>query len=82
MRAAASPGVPVSEVDESTPGPADGTPPEAVHTYRCPVCGHRDGVSFMSAETLRVACSHCGASLELTLRSEEKERVSVQVAKE
>jgi hypothetical protein len=43
------------------------------------VCGHTDGVAFMGAQELKIDCSHCGASLELRLRSEEQERVSVQV---
>lgn len=69
----------MSDTSESGPAPEGAGRSEALHTYRCPVCGHTDGASFMGAEALKIDCSHCGAALELTLRAEEKERVSVQV---
>lgn len=69
----------MSETGESGAASEDGGSSEVVHAYRCPVCGHTDGASFMGAETLRIDCTHCDASLELTLRSEEKERVAVKV---
>jgi uncharacterized Zn finger protein len=50
--------------------------------YRCPVCGHTDGVTMEEAGTARIRCSHCGAVLEARLESASAERVTVQIAPE
>jgi len=47
------------------------------HSYRCPVCGHVDGVTLRAGEPFTVACSHCRTLLELRLDVESSERVSV-----
>ena len=42
--------------------------PEAeTHSYRCPVCGHTDGVDLKAGVALRIPCSHCDTLLELRL---------------
>ena len=56
-------------------------PAEETHSYRCPVCGHTDGVELRAGGVLRVPCSHCQTLLELRLDTERSERVSVVLAK-
>lgn len=52
-------------------------------TYRCPVCGHRDGVELNADETARVIeCSYCETPLEVSSRGDDSVRFSVQVAEE
>ncbi|MGH7503003.1 MAG: hypothetical protein ACREL7_14850 [Longimicrobiales bacterium] len=37
-----------------------------IGSYRCPVCGHRDGAEMDPRQLVRrVDCSYCGASLDL-----------------
>ena len=67
-------------------GPGEGAPEgkeaDDWHTYKCPVCSHADAVSLMGKDTVRIRCSHCGSHLQARLRSEDEERVSVQLDKE
>lgn len=52
-------------------------------TYRCPVCGHRDGAELSVEEPSRViACSYCETPLEVASRGSDSVRFSVQVAEE
>ncbi|MGD8361820.1 MAG: hypothetical protein PVJ04_10335 [Gemmatimonadota bacterium] len=52
--------------------------PEAeTHSYRCPVCGHTDGVDLKAGVALKIPCSHCDTLLELRLDTDSSERVSV-----
>lgn len=52
-------------------------------TYRCPVCGHRDGVELNGDELSRViVCSYCETPLEVSSRGLDSVRFSVQVAEE
>jgi DNA-directed RNA polymerase subunit RPC12/RpoP len=52
-------------------------------TYRCPVCGHRDGAELEQGESYRViACSYCDTALEVWSRGIDSVRFSVQVAEE
>jgi DNA-directed RNA polymerase subunit RPC12/RpoP len=52
-------------------------------TYRCPVCGHRDGVELEQGEAYRViACTYCETPLEVWSRGADSVRFSVQVAEE
>ena len=52
-------------------------PEGETHSYRCPVCGHTDGVELRAGSSVTVPCSHCGTPLELRLEVETSERVSV-----
>jgi hypothetical protein len=52
-------------------------PEEETHSYRCPVCGHADGVELRAGGVVRIPCSHCRTLLELRLNTERSERVSV-----
>lgn len=71
-------GVPLPEQQEPSEGKAQGT----WRRYRCPVCGHNDGVIMEAAGTARIRCSHCDAPLEAHLESASAERVTVQLAPE
>ena len=52
-------------------------------TYRCPVCGHRDGAELDVGEAQRIiACSYCNTPLELSARGTDSVRFSVQVAEQ
>jgi DNA-directed RNA polymerase subunit RPC12/RpoP len=52
-------------------------------TYRCPVCGHREGTEMAAQETSRrVNCTYCHTALEVTSRGPSSARFSVQVAPE
>lgn len=53
---------------------------EEWHRYRCPVCGHADGIRLREDEPLRIQCSYCDTPLEVRLSSEATERALVQVA--
>ena len=55
---------------------------DALHgTYRCPVCGHRDGVDVVAgAPAARVACSYCGSLLDVSARDRDAVNVNAQVA--
>jgi len=36
-------------------------------TYRCPVCGHRDGAELHPGHGPgRISCSYCGSALEIS----------------
>lgn len=49
-------------------------------TYRCPVCGHREGAELDTEQPRRVvACSYCETSLEVEPRSRESMRFVAQV---
>jgi uncharacterized Zn finger protein len=56
-------------------------PEGETHSYRCPVCGHTDGVELKVGWPLEVPCSHCQTLLELRLDTESSERVSVVLAR-
>lgn len=43
---------------------------EGWRSYRCPVCGHTEGVGMGDRETLMTRCSHCETELELWVRTE------------
>lgn len=50
-------------------------------SYRCPVCGYTDNAELPAgAEAGVIRCSHCDTALEVTARSEDSMRFSVQVA--
>lgn len=51
------------------------------HSYRCPVCGHNDEVILAEAPAETVPCSHCGTSLELSVRAPDQAAVTVKVAR-
>jgi transcription elongation factor Elf1 len=51
-------------------------------TYRCPVCGHRDGVELNANEVRVIDCSYCDTALEISTRGPDSVRFSVQVAEE
>ena len=52
-------------------------------TYRCPVCGHRDGAELNTGESQRVvSCSYCNTLLEVSARGADSVRFSVQVAEQ
>jgi transcription elongation factor Elf1 len=51
-------------------------------TYRCPVCGHRDGVELAADEVRLIDCSYCDTPLEISTRGPDSVRFSVQVAEE
>lgn len=58
-------------------------PDERYGTYRCPVCGHRDGMTLPRSEsTGLVSCSYCETPLEVTARGTGSVRFSAQVARE
>jgi transcription elongation factor Elf1 len=50
-------------------------------SYRCPVCGHRDGAELDSRQLARqVDCSYCGTSLELRAAHEAAHRFAASLA--
>jgi transcription elongation factor Elf1 len=52
-------------------------------TYRCPVCGHKDGTEIdVSVESVVIACSYCDTPLELSSRGADSSRFSVLVAEQ
>jgi DNA-directed RNA polymerase subunit RPC12/RpoP len=52
-------------------------------TYRCPVCGHRDGTELEAADTARVvACPYCETSLEVQGRGSNIGRFEARVSRE
>jgi transcription elongation factor Elf1 len=51
-------------------------------SYRCPVCGHTDGVQVRLPGPFRFQCSHCGAELEAKAPAADEEHLRVQVRKE
>jgi len=52
-------------------------------TYRCPVCGHRDGTELERAGTSRVvACPYCDTSLEVHGRGRHDSRFEARVSRE
>jgi DNA-directed RNA polymerase subunit RPC12/RpoP len=56
---------------------------ELYGTYRCPVCGHRDGAVMQPDEEYRlIRCTYCDTSLEVWPRGLDSVRFSVQVAEE
>lgn len=50
------------------------------HSYRCPVCGHTDEVSWSQEPSRTLACSHCDTPLELVLTAPDQASVAVKVA--
>jgi transcription elongation factor Elf1 len=55
--------------------------PETFGTYRCPVCGHGDGVAVDDeAQNGRIECSYCGAPLEISGRDPRSGRLNVRLA--
>jgi transcription elongation factor Elf1 len=40
----------------------------AWRSYRCPVCGHTDGVLLTGADAVLIRCSHCDTPLEVSSR--------------
>lgn len=63
-------------MDEASGSPA----PSGWHSYRCPVCGHADEVELADAVAETVACSHCGTSLDVSVRAPDQAPVAVKVA--
>ena len=52
-------------------------------TYRCPVCGHKDGTEIdVSQDAVVVPCSYCDTPLELSSRGIDSQRFSVVVAQQ
>jgi DNA-directed RNA polymerase subunit RPC12/RpoP len=52
-------------------------------TYRCPVCGHRDGAELTAEQNQRIIpCSYCDTPLEVSMRGTDSVRFSVQVAEQ
>jgi len=52
-------------------------------TYRCPVCGHKDGTEIdVSRGPVVLPCSYCDTPLELTSRGADSVRFSVLVAEQ
>lgn len=52
-------------------------------TYRCPVCGHKDGMEIdVSKAPVAIECSYCNTPLELSSRGEDSVRFSVVVAEQ
>ena len=52
-------------------------------TYRCPVCGHRDGAELRRGQPQSViSCSYCDTPLEISARGSDSVRFSVQVAEQ
>jgi DNA-directed RNA polymerase subunit RPC12/RpoP len=49
-------------------------------TYRCPVCGHRDGTEMEGVRTARVvACPYCSTSLEVQGRGKDSGHLDARV---
>lgn len=49
-------------------------------TFRCPVCGHREGTELESATGVRVVeCEHCRTELEVQGRGRDSARFTAQV---
>ena len=46
-------------------------------SYRCPVCGHRDGISLEGAESAVIRCTHCDTSLEVARKGLDSVKVTV-----
>lgn len=59
--------------------PAPNPTPAGWHSYRCPVCGHTDGVE-LAGSTGTVPCTHCATPLELVVRAPDEAQVTVRVA--
>ncbi len=53
---------------------------EEWHRYRCPVCGHADGIHLREEAPVQIQCSYCDTPLEVRLSSDAAERASVQVS--
>ncbi|HLU26534.1 MAG TPA: primase-helicase zinc-binding domain-containing protein [Longimicrobiales bacterium] len=52
-------------------------------TYRCPVCGHRDGAEVPREDPRgQIVCSYCDTPLEVTARSPYDMRFTAQIAEE
>lgn len=52
-------------------------------TYRCPVCGHRDGAVMDRMDSERVvSCPYCETPLELRVRGRDSGRFEAQVTAE
>ncbi|HEX6589287.1 MAG TPA: hypothetical protein VF039_09705 [Longimicrobiales bacterium] len=52
-------------------------------TYRCPVCGHKDGAEIdVSKESTVLPCTYCDTPLELSSRGADSIRFSVLVAEQ
>lgn len=50
-------------------------------SYRCPVCGHRDGAELDPRELARrVECSYCGTSLDLRATDETAHRFAARLS--
>ena len=54
---------------------SESTPGDDWHTYRCPVCGHTDGVAMAGAPEATLRCSHC----DTPLRVERRESLALKV---
>ncbi len=51
-------------------------------TYRCPVCGHRDGAELAPGQgSGRIQCSYCASALEISAREPGAHGFLTQVAK-
>ena len=50
------------------------------HSYRCPVCGHTDGVDGVGESAAMLACAHCGTDLEVAARTPDEAAAVVRVA--
>lgn len=54
---------------------------EQYGTFRCPVCGHRDGTRLDAPRGSRVVeCTHCGTTLDVSGRGRESARFEAQVS--
>lgn len=50
------------------------------HSYRCPVCGHRDDVELPELSGALVDCSHCDTTLQVEAGPAESIDASARVA--
>jgi hypothetical protein len=50
-------------------------------SYRCPVCGHTDGVSLAGTASVLIRCSHCDTPLEVSARGPDSASVTVALPK-
>lgn len=53
--------------------------PREWHSYRCPVCGHRDEVHTEPGMVRSISCSHCDTGLKVEAGSSEDAGVTVKV---
>ena len=50
------------------------------HSYRCPVCGHTDGVDLLRGQERTIDCSHCGTTLAVVVMAPDTPAAGVTVS--